>query len=62
MDEVRKMIQDSVDSALEKNLRPLSRAISKMEGHRVSFTEVFGGIGYIFGIMGIILYFKKREK
>lgn len=62
MNEVRKMIEDTVDRSLEKHMRPLIRAVSKIEKDRVSLTEVFGGIGYIFGIMGIILYFKKREK
>lgn len=35
---------------------------SKIQPHEgISFIRVMGGIGFIFGIMGIILYFRSRR-
>lgn len=55
-------IKSAIEDALEKKLRPIIKLIAKSQEHRVSFTEVIGGIGYIFGIMGIIMYFRSRKR
>ncbi len=41
---------------------PFSPGKAFVEQKRLSSTEVIGGIGYIFGIMGIIMYFLSRKK
>jgi len=56
--EVRKIVEDSLD----KKLRPILRMISESRNTKPSLTEIIGGIGYIFGLMGIALYFKNRGK
>lgn len=56
-DELRAMIDD----ALDKKLKPLTKMLVEAQSDEPSLTEVIGGIGYIFGIMGIILYFKSRR-
>jgi len=38
------------------------RQLKKVEQKKLSFTEVIGGIGYIFGIMGVIMYFLSRKR
>jgi len=38
------------------------REIVKMQQEKVSFTEIIGGIGYIFGITGIIFYFASKKR
>lgn len=60
LDQIKKI----VDSSLDEKLKPIMRQLTKAQQKEISFTEVIGGIGYIFGIMGIIMYFssKKREK
>ncbi|MFW6137929.1 MAG: hypothetical protein ACOC7U_02030 [Spirochaetota bacterium] len=52
-----------VDQELSKHLKPLSRDIAmlKAEKNKPSITEIVGGIGYIIGIMGLVLYFKSRR-
>lgn len=55
-------IKTIIDNSLEEKLKPIMRELAKMQQKKVSFTEVIGGIGYIFGIMGIILYFMSKKK
>jgi nickel transport protein len=50
-----------VEEALEEKLKPVMRLLSKPRTEEISFVQVMGGIGFIFGIMGIILYFRGRK-
>ena len=56
-----KEMQSMVEESLDKKLKPLLKLIAKSQQNRVSFSEVIGGIGYILGIMGIILYFQAKK-
>jgi len=58
LEEIRSVITD----ALDKKLRPFTKLIAKSQEHRVSATEVIGGIGYILGIMGIVMYLRSRKR
>lgn len=49
-----------VEQGIEKGVSPLMREFSECKEH-VFFSEIIGGIGYIFGILGIVLYFKSRK-
>lgn len=55
---LRQMIED----ALKTNLHPIVKMIAEQKKERISFTEVIGGIGYIFGLMGIVMFFLSRKK
>jgi len=55
-------IKRIIDSSLNEKLKPIMRQLTKAQQKEVSFTEVVGGIGYIFGIVGIILYFASKKK
>jgi len=50
-----------VEEALDKKLKPIRTHLRKQQNEGVSFIQVMGGIGFILGIMGIILYFKSRR-
>ncbi|WP_319523970.1 hypothetical protein [uncultured Desulfosarcina sp.] len=55
-------IEAVVDKVIQERLRPLTQIVAKLErNRRVSVGEVFGGIGYIIGLMGIAMYFKSRK-
>ncbi|PIW34216.1 MAG: hypothetical protein CO162_02550 [bacterium (Candidatus Ratteibacteria) CG_4_9_14_3_um_filter_41_21] len=58
LDQIKSIIENSLD----EKLKPMMRQLKKAEQKKLSFTEVIGGIGYIFGIMGIIMYFLSRKK
>jgi nickel transport protein len=51
-----------VEQALDEKLKPVMKLLSKPQTEGTSFVKVMGGIGFIFGIMGIILYFRSRRK
>jgi len=57
-EEVQKIVEDSLD----KKLRPIVRMMTESKNTKPSLTEIIGGIGYIFGLMGIALYFMSRGK
>ncbi|MGA1874110.1 MAG: hypothetical protein ACMUIA_00720 [bacterium] len=55
--EIRKIIDQSLDQKLQPVVRELAKSRHQ---ERISATEIFGGIGYIFGLIGMALYFSKR--
>mgnify|MGYP001102379820 CR=1 FL=1 len=57
-EEIQKIVEDSLD----KKLRPIVRMMTESKSTKPSLTEIIGGIGYIFGLMGIALYLKNRNK
>ena len=59
LEQIRLMIDDTLD----EKLKPIVKSLAKLEkgNTRPSSTEVIGGIGYIFGIMGLIIYFRNLK-
>ncbi len=57
LEQIKSVIEDTLD----KKLKPLMKLFAKSQENRVSITEVIGGIGYIFGLMGVAIYFKNRK-
>jgi nickel transport protein len=55
-------LRSMIDEALERKLRPVIDSILELNRKGPSIIEIFGGIGYIFGIFGIILYFRCKRK
>jgi nickel transport protein len=51
-----------IERSLDKKLGPIIRMISESQTKGPSVTEIVGGIGYIFGLMGVALYFFSRGK
>lgn len=59
IEQVKLLMEETLDS----RLRPILRTLAKIQEERgPGLTEIIGGIGYIFGIMGLILYLKGRKK
>ena len=54
-------LQTIVNAALDVKLGPIRRALAEMRVSRPSFSEIFGGIGWLVGLAGIALYFKGRR-
>ncbi len=57
-----KEIEVIVDRVIQKRLHPLIQLVAKSQ-RKTGFspTEIFGGIGYILGLMGIGMYFRYRK-
>jgi nickel transport protein len=58
----RQEVKALIDESLDRKLAPiLNMLVDSLEsGPRVS--EVIGGIGYIFGLVGVALYFANRQR
>ncbi|MBW2091815.1 MAG: hypothetical protein JRI34_06780, partial [Deltaproteobacteria bacterium] len=56
-------IRAVVEETLDVRLRPIIRALAELKKDSgPGLTEIIGGIGYIFGIMGLVMYFRSRKK
>jgi len=53
-------IRSLMEETLDKKLRPVIKLLAESRDPGVSFTQVIGGIGYIFGILGVVMYFKSK--
>ncbi|MFW6006403.1 MAG: hypothetical protein ACOCQ5_00325 [Halanaerobiales bacterium] len=58
-DVLRSIISKEMDSKVDPINHQLQQIQKEQQGQ--GFIEIFGGIGYIFGIMGIALYIKGRK-
>lgn len=52
----------ALEKALDKKLAPILRALAEMQEQKIRLTDVLGGLGYIFGLVGVAAYFNSRRK
>ncbi len=55
-------IKKLIDESLDKKLAPIINMLVDSRDQGPKITEVIGGIGYIFGLVGVALYFANRRK
>ena len=55
-------LEEMIDKALDRKLAPVIKLIRDTRREGPSFKEIIGGIGYIFGLIGVALYFSNRKK
>ena len=55
-------LETIINEALERKLGPVIKLISDSRRQGPSITEIIGGIGYIFGLVGVAVYFSNRRK
>ena len=51
-----------IDQALDRKLQPVIKLIRSTRQEGPGVTEIIGGIGYIFGFFGLLMYFKSKKK
>jgi len=51
-----------IDESLDRKLAPIVKMLADQVGRGPTVSEVLGGIGYIFGLAGVALYFLSRRK
>jgi len=56
------IVEKAVTKALDKKITPLTRMVADLEQKGPTMNEIVGGIGYIFGLMGVAIYFSSRKK
>lgn len=53
-------LRSIISQELDKKMAPLNKKLVQIENNKgPGVTEILGGIGYIFGLMGLALYFTK---
>ncbi len=58
-----KQLESIVERVISRQLAPIRRDIAELNEPKISFQDIIGGLGYIFGLAGIALYFmSKRER
>ncbi len=56
------IVEKAVTKALNQKITPLTKMVADLEQKGPSMNEILGGIGYIFGLMGVAMYFSSRRK
>ncbi|MGD9288043.1 MAG: hypothetical protein PVG74_10565 [Desulfobacterales bacterium] len=51
-----------VESVLDRKLQPLTRMLADMQQEGPGVSDIFAGIGYILGLVGIAAYVQNRKK
>lgn len=54
------VLRSEVERAVGKAIKPLMRELSTLRAEK-SLADIIGGIGFIFGLLGIAMYFKARK-
>lgn len=58
----RQEIKKLIDESLDRKLSPIMNMLADSYGGGPGLTEIMGGIGYIFGLVGVAMYFTSRKK
>jgi len=56
------VIKRLIEDAFDRKFHSVIKLIAEQKKERVRFTDIIGGIGYIFGIIGIFAYFMGKKK
>ncbi len=54
-------LEGIIDKALDRKLAPVIKLIRDTRKEGPTITEIVGGIGYIFGLIGVAVYFSNRR-
>lgn len=58
----REELEKIIESVLDKKLKPINRKLSDMRQEGPTLKDIFAGIGYILGLVGIAAYAHSRKK
>ena len=58
----RQELQKMIDASLDRKIAPITSMLAASMDRGPGLTEIMGGIGYIFGLVGVALYFANRKK
>ena len=58
----RQEVKALIDESMDRKLRPILNMLVESLDRGPKVGEVIGGVGYIFGLVGVALYFATRRK
>ncbi len=59
---MEKIVRQTVDKALEERLGPLRHMLAKALDPTPGIAEIVGGLGWLVGLAGLVLYFRARSR
>lgn len=60
--QLEKIIDAALDKKLDEKLQPILRSLARIQEPGPTVHDIMGGIGYIFGLMGVAAYFLSRKR
>ncbi|MEW6262338.1 MAG: hypothetical protein AB1641_04600 [Thermodesulfobacteriota bacterium] len=58
LEQIKKVVEQAVDA----RIKPLAASIAQLKKDQgPGFTEIVGGLGYIFGLLGLAMYFRRPK-
>jgi nickel transport protein len=57
-----KDLEEVIESVLDRKLKPITRMLADLKQQDPSIKDIFAGIGYIFGLAGVVAYVQSRKK
>ena len=57
---LRRIVADVVDRTFQERVEPVLDQMAALADRKPGPTEIIGGIGYILGIMGVVMYFRGK--
>ena len=58
----RQELQKMIDTSLDKKLKPITNMLADSMEKEPRLSEILGGIGYIFGLVGVAFHFSNRRR
>ena len=58
----RKELESIIETVLDRKLQPVTRMLADMQQKGPAVGDIFAGIGYILGLVGIAAYIQNRKK
>jgi nickel transport protein len=55
-------LESIIETALDRKLQPVTRMLADMQQEGPGVSDIFAGIGYILGLVGIAAYIQNRKK
>ena len=60
--ELEKIVEETISRTLDRKLHPLMTMIAETRNPKPGFREILGGLGYIFGLIGVAAYVRSRRR
>jgi len=60
--ELEKIVEKVVNRSLTEKLHPLMQMLAEIRNPDPGLKDILGGLGYIFGLVGIVAYIKSRKQ
>ncbi|MDQ7031164.1 MAG: hypothetical protein Q9M37_00385 [Desulfonauticus sp.] len=55
-------LEKIIDKVMSKKLQPILEKLTLLQEDKITLQDVFAGIGYIFGLMGVAMYFMSKKQ